>query len=472
MPLHLITRFSLFSSVLGLWFWAMPVEAARLIFWRFESDQNRLVFTTDEAVQPTARLLQNPTRLVIDLPGVDLSQLNPDQLSLPEGAAGAIASIQAVPMTDQGSRLLIELAEGYTLDPQQIEITGQTPTRWQVKLPEPTRSDRLSPRPARLEAQAVSTINAIELGVGNQLLIRSDRAISGTKEWNQRDRVYQILIPNARVADAVAQSQLPVNSPISQLRVRQRGDTVEILVYPATNFELGDLRQLSPNLLALGIDRQSTTSRPIPIPPTTSRPTRPTLPPRPTPQPTTSLPRPTGRDLVAIDPGHGGRDPGAIGIGGLREKDVVLPISLEVSRILQQQGVQVIMTRSDDRFISLAGRTQIANRARADIFVSIHANAISMSRPDVNGVETFYYSSGYRLAQTIQNSILQSIQIRNRGVKQARFYVLRNSSMPAVLVEVGFVTGREDAPRLANPQFRSQMAQAIARGILLYLQQN
>ncbi|MDB9504790.1 N-acetylmuramoyl-L-alanine amidase, partial [Spirulina major CS-329] len=188
--------------------------------------------------------------------------------------------------------------------------------------------------------------------------------------------------------------------------------------------------------------------------------------------PTTPLPRPSGRDLVAIDPGHGGRDPGAIGIGGLREKDVVLPISLEVSQILQQQGVQVLMTRSDDRFISLAGRTQMANRARADIFVSIHANAISMSRPDVNGVETFYYSSGYRLAQSIHNSILQSIQIRNRGVKQARFYVLRTSSMPAVLVEVGFVTGREDAPRLANPQFRSQMAQAIARGILLYLQQN
>ncbi|WP_072622619.1 N-acetylmuramoyl-L-alanine amidase [Spirulina major] len=471
MPSHLITRFSLVSSVLGLWFWAMPVEAARLIFWQFESDQNRLVFSTDEAVQPTARLLQNPTRLVIDLPGVNLSQLDPDQLRLPEGAAGAIASIQAVPMTDQDSRLLIELAEGYTLDPQQIEITGQTPTRWQVQLPAPTLTSRPAPRSSRLEAQAVSTINAIELGVGNQLLIRSDRAISGTKEWNQRDRVYQILIPNARVADAVAQSQLPVNSPISQLRVRQRGSTVEILVYPATNFDVGDLRQLSPNLLALAIDRQTTTSRPVPIPPTTSRPPTP-IPPRTTPQPTTPLPRPSGRDLVAIDPGHGGRDPGAIGIGGLREKDVVLPISLEVSQILQQQGVQVIMTRSDDRFISLAGRTQIANRARADIFVSIHANAISMSRPDVNGVETFYYSSGYRLAQSIQNSILQSIQIRNRGVKQARFYVLRNSSMPAVLVEVGFVTGREDAPRLANPQFRSQMAQAIARGILLYLQQN
>ncbi|TVQ56101.1 MAG: N-acetylmuramoyl-L-alanine amidase, partial [Spirulina sp. DLM2.Bin59] len=180
-----------------------------------------------------------------------------------------------------------------------------------------------------------------------------------------------------------------------------------------------------------------------------------------------------GRNLVAIDPGHGGRDPGAIGIGGLQEKDVILPISLEVARTLQQQGVQVMMTRSDDRFITLAARTQMANQARATIFVSIHANAISMSRPDVNGLETFYFSpQGQRLAQTIQNSILQSIPMRNRGVKHARFYVLRTSSMPAALVEVGFVTGAEDAPRLANPQFRSQMAQAISRGILLYLQQN
>lgn len=173
-----------------------------------------------------------------------------------------------------------------------------------------------------------------------------------------------------------------------------------------------------------------------------------------------------------IDPGHGGQDPGAIGIGGLQEKDVILPISIMVKQYLEQQGIQVSLTRDSDFFVSLDGRTTMANRAGADLFVSIHANAISMSRPEVNGVETYYYQSGQRLAQMIHNSILRRINIRDRGVRTARFYVLRNSNMPSVLVETGFVTGRDDAPNLANPTFRQQMAEAIALGILEYIQQS
>jgi N-acetylmuramoyl-L-alanine amidase len=172
-----------------------------------------------------------------------------------------------------------------------------------------------------------------------------------------------------------------------------------------------------------------------------------------------------------IDPGHGGKDPGAIGIGGLREKDVILPISQQVAALLQQQGIQAVMTRSDDRFISLEGRVQMARQARATLFVSIHANSLSLRRPDVNGVETYYFSS-QRLAQEIHYSMLQSLNVRDRGVRRARFYVLRNNSIPAVLVEVGYVTGAGDAPKLASPAFQRQMAEAIARGILLYIRQN
>ncbi|NEO87054.1 MAG: N-acetylmuramoyl-L-alanine amidase, partial [Spirulina sp. SIO3F2] len=373
----------------------------------------------------------------------------------------------------------IELDPNYQVDPQKIEIRGLSPTRWQVALPTPQRitlrdlppverptqtSDRPTPTPPSQTAQntELAVVDALEIGRNDELLIRADRAIQGTGNWNLAERAYQILIPNTRFSPRLRQPNL-VGVPINQIRLRQRGTTLEILVYPTANHELQGPQQLSNNLLSFAVVAQRI-ARPVPVPPTTTPP-RPTT----TPQP---LPRPTGSDLVVIDPGHGGRDPGAIGIGGLREKDVVLPISLEISRTLQRQGVQVIMTRSDDRYVTLAGRTQIANRARADIFVSIHANAISLSRPDVNGVETYYYTSGGRLAQTIHQSILNNVSIGNRGVKRARFYVLRHSSMPAVLVEVGFVTGRQDAPRLANPAFRSQMAQAIARGILLYLQQN
>jgi N-acetylmuramoyl-L-alanine amidase len=178
---------------------------------------------------------------------------------------------------------------------------------------------------------------------------------------------------------------------------------------------------------------------------------------------------PQGQMMVVIDPGHGGRDPGAIGIGGLQEKDINTTISARVQQRLQQAGVTVVMTRNGDRWVDLQDRADYANNAGADVFVSIHANAINMSRPDVNGLETYYYSSGERLARTIHSRVLQNTDMRDRGVRQARFYVLRNTSMPAVLVETGFVTGAQDAARFRNPTAMNQIADGIAQGILDYL---
>ncbi len=173
--------------------------------------------------------------------------------------------------------------------------------------------------------------------------------------------------------------------------------------------------------------------------------------------------------VVVIDPGHGGADPGAVGRGGLQEKGVVLDISNQAANVLRSQGVTVRMTRTGDQTVELAPRVAIANGVRADVFVSIHANAISLSRPDVNGLENYYFQTGYSLAQSIHRSILQRLDVRDRGVRQARFYVLRNTNMPAVLVETGFVTGQVDAPRLQTPSYRRQMGEAIAQGILNYL---
>ena len=109
---------------------------------------------------------------------------------------------------------------------------------------------------------------------------------------------------------------------------------------------------------------------------------------------------------------------------------------------------------------------------RATAFVSIHANAISMSRPDVNGLETYHAPGarlGARLARTVHNTILRRLRMPDRRVRPARFYVIRKTSMPAILVETGFLTGAQDIVRLRNPAWRKQMAQAIAQGILNYL---
>ncbi|MCU0529678.1 MAG: N-acetylmuramoyl-L-alanine amidase [Cyanobium sp. Prado107] len=181
---------------------------------------------------------------------------------------------------------------------------------------------------------------------------------------------------------------------------------------------------------------------------------------------------PRGRFRVVIDPGHGGPDPGAVGIGGLRETDVVLDVSLQVARLLQARGVQVTLTRTSEIDLDLPPRVAIANRTGADAFVSVHANALSMARPDVNGVETFFFSGGpsQALASALQRRMLAiSPGSPNRGVKQGRFFVIRRTVMPAALVEMGFVTGAIDAPRLANADFRRRMALALAAGLLDFL---
>ncbi len=184
-----------------------------------------------------------------------------------------------------------------------------------------------------------------------------------------------------------------------------------------------------------------------------------------------AIPVRRGSTVVVIDPGHGGGDPGAVGIDGLQEKVVVLSVASQVAEQLRRKGIRSVLTRSNDQEIDLAPRVATAERVNADVFVSIHANSISLSRPDISGIESYYYASskGYRLARSIHNSILSNINAPDRGIRQARFYVVRRTSMPSVLIEIGFVTGSQDAARLSSAAQRTKLAEAIVQGILDYL---
>ena len=302
-----------------------------------------------------------------------------------------------------------------------------------------------------------STVTAIAVAHDNsRLIIRSDRNIT-TQTKFLRNGIYEITVPNAQLIEPFPNPQLKAGSPITQLRVRQEGSDVIFVVTTKLGARLGNAVQQSSSLIAL----------PITVPTQTvvdrardRLAQQPLTPPR------------NSRPLVVIDPGHGGQDPGTIGIGGVQEKNVILPIALDVAAELKKQGIEVRITRDRDYFVSLKGRTDFANKINADLFVSIHANAINLSRPDVNGLETYYYQNGRRLAETIHWNILNSVNIRNRNVRRARFYVLRHSKMPATLVEVGFLTGAEDSVRLKQSNHRQQMAKAIARGILQYIREN
>jgi N-acetylmuramoyl-L-alanine amidase len=315
-------------------------------------------------------------------------------------------------------------------------------------------------------SQSLATLQNISLG-GSQLLIQADRLVSYTMGWEGSR--YRITLRGAQWSTNIRSPQTGFGSAITDIALRQEGQNASILVTPAPGVRIGTIGRTGSQGIVLGLNRFGSSSptttifQPNAIPNTTSS------------FPPPTLPRANGRRVVVIDPGHGGTDPGAVGIGGLRETNITLPISLEVTRLLQQQGLQVYLTRSDEsREVDLPPRVALAKQVRADVFVSIHANSINLSRPDINGVEVYYAPGsalGAELSRTILSSIMRSVNIPNRGVRSARFYVVRNTPMPATLIETGFVTGAEDAPKLRDPNFQRQMAAAIAQGIIEFLNQ-
>jgi len=338
-----------------------------------------------------------------------------------------------------------------------------------AKLPDNNQSSS----PSLSDSPAI--IQSVELGGnGTQLLIRADQAISATTGWDRSSGLFRITIPNAKLASQVKGPAFTNNSPVLRVRLQPQSDnSVIVLVQPASGVSFGALNQITSQLLALQLQTNLRVQRPPITPPGFSGSQDPpgssTPPPQTRPQP--RQPVPNGKVLVVIDPGHGGKDSGAPGLGGLLEKDVVLPISTKLATILEQNGIQVVLTRDADFFVELQGRVDIAKRVNATLFVSIHANAVD-NRPDVNGLEVYHYDRGYTLADTVRQAILQNIStLKNRGTRKARFYVLRRNTMPAILVETGYMTGREDNPRLGSPEYQSRMAEGIANGILNYLKQ-
>ena len=174
--------------------------------------------------------------------------------------------------------------------------------------------------------------------------------------------------------------------------------------------------------------------------------------------------------IVVIDPGHGGIDRGGIPGQRLAEKVFTLDTAKRVARILQANaGIEVVMTRDDDRFVSLAERTNIANqyRGRDAVFVSIHYNAAL--REGAYGIETYYNNTrAYRLAALVHPRVVQAMDTISRGIRQRRYRVLRNNRLPAILVECGFLTNHVEGQRASDPNYRQRIARAIASGILVF----
>ncbi|WP_169726449.1 SH3 domain-containing protein [Desulfotruncus alcoholivorax] len=182
--------------------------------------------------------------------------------------------------------------------------------------------------------------------------------------------------------------------------------------------------------------------------------------------------------VIAIDPGHGGKEPGAKGPTGLLEKDVNLDIGLKLANILKEKGANVVLTRSDDSYVDLYERTAIAQRNGAEVFLSIHCNA--NENHSVNGTSTYYrrdtgdlapgvnQADNRRLAGAIQSELLRSLERRSLGVLQANFVVLRTSPVPAALAEVAFISNNQEEQMLQQESTRQKIAEALANALNNY----
>jgi N-acetylmuramoyl-L-alanine amidase len=214
---------------------------------------------------------------------------------------------------------------------------------------------------------------------------------------------------------------------------------------------------------------------------------------------------------IVIDAGHGGHDSGTLGVGGIEEKDVVLDVALRLGKLLHDRlGAEIVYTRADDTFIPLETRTAIANKAQADLFISVHAN--SSQEPSARGVEVYYLNftsdpeamtvasrenavsdksvhelsdlvkkialkdkieESKELAGDVDTSLYAGLKkgnegLKDRGVKKAPFVVLIGANMPSILAEISFVTNPEDAEKLQTPEYRERVAESLYGGVAKY----
>ena len=170
---------------------------------------------------------------------------------------------------------------------------------------------------------------------------------------------------------------------------------------------------------------------------------------------------------VVIDPGHGGSDYGAIR-DGINEKDITLDVSERVASILKTKGYKVAMTRKDDCYVSLQDRVEFSENEAPEIFVSIHVNSAVATEP--KGIETHYYHDySNNLAKIVHSHLIKEIDTKDRGLVKSKFYVINHTTVPAILVEMGFISNDEERAELISDKRKQKTAKAIAEGIIEYI---
>ena len=387
-----------------------------------------------------------------------------------------------------------------------------------------------TPTPTLTTTAMLTSIRRDVLADALRITLELEREVSFTDERLDTPARVFIDLQNARPSTALQDATIPFNEDlVKQIRVgRQIGSRTRIALDLTTYRRYSVYALYNPYRIIIDFERPkasppaapTTTSRVAPAPAaspaasTTSK-ARPPAPIAPVTPPASGTPLSLSRQLglgiarIAIDPGHGGRDPGAK-VTGLTESNLVLDVALRLEKLLKNQDVDVVLTRRTNEFVPLEERTAIANRSGADLFLSIHANA--SGTPSVRGIETYFLNfapnpeaeaiaarenagssrsmhdlPGMVEAIALNNKIDESrdfativqktlydrlrkvnTDLKNLGVKQAPFMVLIGATMPSILAEISFMTNEEEGSLLKTDKYRQQIADALLAGIMSY----
>ncbi|NLM98287.1 MAG: N-acetylmuramoyl-L-alanine amidase, partial [Halanaerobiaceae bacterium] len=393
---------------------------ARTILDNLSYEKNSLKFISDNKINPEVFKIKDPNRLVIDILNADRGKNFPDKIEVNDKLVKGIRSSR---FNEETIRIVADLNQniGYSLKEEYL--------------------------PDGRIMNIVSFENNIQEMLINDTALKTDVVMNFTGEVNYEVKKFSFpdrVVVDIKGVDLTEGCRIP--EPVGVVR------KINISAYEAETqitrieFETGEYNnyrifsQNPDSSISLSFIKEEQDREDI-------------------------------SNIIVIDAGHGGFDPGAIGPSGLEEKTINLELALKVENILKTAGYNVRLTRKDDTFISLKDRVEFANKLNAMLFVSIHIN--SANSPYSEGTETFIApdkaASSLLLANCLQDKMLEELRRVDRGVKKENFYVIKYTKMPAALVEVAFLSNPHEESLLASNLFKEKAARAIAQGIIDYI---
>jgi N-acetylmuramoyl-L-alanine amidase len=380
--------------------------------------ENIIKFKTDNIVKPEIFTLYEPERLVINLLNTIRDNNIPDKIDINNEL---VKSIRTARFNEETVRIVVDLKE----------ITGY---RWQQNKLDDGYEHQIILKNSfhGIEISQKDCFTNISIDMGNKV----------EYEVNKFSYPHRLVVDIRDVRNNLEEIKLPEpEGIIKNIRASQFSTDPEIIriVFELDKYYTHKVNSINPDsLINISIAEEKPVEK---------------------------------REIIVIDPGHGGFDPGAIGASGLMEKELNLDIALKVSQLLKNKGKTVYLTRNKDEFISLKARVEKANEINASIFVSIHVN--SFNKRYSEGTETFFApnkkANSLHFAKLVQEKLVKELKLKDRGVKEDNLYVIKNTNVPAILVEIAFLSNPHEEALLMSELFKQRAAEAIVRGIIDYL---